>query len=79
MTRQEKRHQVVTNVVKRLRNDPESRASEYIQKILKDPQFKLWLDTWVIAPLEMSNQTDAKLAGDYLAQENFNAALSMSR
>lgn len=77
MTRQQKRHAGIANVVRRLKND--GNASEHIQKILNDQQFKLWLDTWVIAPLEMLNQTDEQLKGDFLAEDNFNAGLRLSQ
>jgi hypothetical protein len=75
MTLDQKRKEIVVNVVKRLKND--GNASEYIQKILVDPQFKLWLDTWVIFPLETAAMEIPK--DDYLAKKNFEAGLSMSR
>ena len=44
-------HAVLINVIDKLKGN--GRASDEINEILANHNFRLWLDTWVVPPLEL--------------------------
>lgn len=77
MTREEMRIKTVENVIKRLRCD--GSASKEIQAILRDESFRLWLDTWVIPSLELSNSSRDELRTEYKFVQNLKTAFDLSQ
>ena len=64
-------HEVIKNVAARLRAD-DGKTSPEIKAVLHSRDFKLWLDTWVIAPLEYISPAEGETRDPDLA-------LSLSR